>query len=209
MLLGEVDPVDPGPCSAAPAHPLPRATPRPTPRLRLADWDGSVTLSTGPQIVGGWPTWWNLASDCFFQVRGVGPRIEECPSSRLQGGLLAPHLWQRSYQSSRRTEVSTPDAPHHDNLLQCWLAHIPIPPSTAFSAGSVIHIMAPPDTCRATGTRGRAPSATPRSQQGWSSASPGTPTSGARALPHPPTPATTSASSPSLGTRARRRGAWS
>ncbi|RMZ52666.1 hypothetical protein APUTEX25_000785, partial [Auxenochlorella protothecoides] len=30
-------------------------------------WDGSVTLSTGPQIVGGWPTWWNLASDCFFQ----------------------------------------------------------------------------------------------------------------------------------------------
>lgn len=35
--------------------------------FNFLDWDGSATLSTGPQIVGGWPTWWDLAPDCFYQ----------------------------------------------------------------------------------------------------------------------------------------------
>lgn len=32
------------------------------------DYDGSSTQRTGPTIVGSWPTWWQIAPDCTYEV---------------------------------------------------------------------------------------------------------------------------------------------
>ncbi len=32
------------------------------------DYDGSATQRTGPTIVGSWPSWWQLAPDCSYEV---------------------------------------------------------------------------------------------------------------------------------------------
>lgn len=35
------------------------------------DYDGSSTQRTSPAIVGSWPTWWQLAPDCTYEVGGL------------------------------------------------------------------------------------------------------------------------------------------
>ena len=39
------------------------------------DYDGSSTQRTSPTIVGSWPTWWQLAPDCTYEVGG-GQEVE-------------------------------------------------------------------------------------------------------------------------------------
>lgn len=34
------------------------------------DYDGSATGRSGPSIVGAWPSWWQLAPDCAYEVGG-------------------------------------------------------------------------------------------------------------------------------------------
>ena len=34
------------------------------------DFDGSSTQRTGPSIIGSFPSWWQLAPDCSYEVRG-------------------------------------------------------------------------------------------------------------------------------------------
>jgi hypothetical protein len=47
------------------------------------DYDGSATLRSTPTIVGSWPSWWNLAPDCSYEVRsgcGLGGRASKLES---------------------------------------------------------------------------------------------------------------------------------
>jgi hypothetical protein len=63
--------VTPCPRPSPPPH---THTPLPTPpgssrMFNWVDYDGSATQRSTPSIVGSWPSWWNLAPDCSYEVR--------------------------------------------------------------------------------------------------------------------------------------------
>lgn len=63
-------PVPPPPPPAPPARP-----PGSSRMFNWLDYDGSATGRAGPSIVGSWPSWWQLAPDCTYEVggRAAGP----------------------------------------------------------------------------------------------------------------------------------------
>jgi hypothetical protein len=78
------------PCPSAPARVRARPPPPPPPTppgssrmFNWVDYDGSATLRSTPTIVGSWPSWWNLAPDCSYEVRsgcGLGGRASKLES---------------------------------------------------------------------------------------------------------------------------------
>ena len=39
------------------------------------DYDGTSTQRTSPTIVGSWPSWWQIAPDCTFEVGRDGGEV--------------------------------------------------------------------------------------------------------------------------------------
>ena len=158
---------------AIPAHKQPRPRP-PAGSSRMFNWmdyDGSASQRTGPSIVGSWPTWWQLAPDCAFEVcvcvgGGLGSGGREAvgrgrpPSTGVAG-------WRE-----RGGGMPGGAALARQDCLTFSIHLVTAMPLGCLLSSPLLFVR------RMSGTRGCAPGGRARRWGAWSCASPGSPSRG-------------------------------
>lgn len=170
---------------AGASHHLPQPSPP-------ADYDGSSSQRTGPTIAGAWPSWWQIADDCSYEVLQTEllPPALSCWHLHCRPLLLLCKAW---HAASAGRSAMHGAATRFMACCACTVLHVacncsllPLPTPSAS------HTPTPtpsPRCLRTPGTPGCAPSGRAWRWGVWRSASPGSPWPGtaARRCRPPPT----------------------